>query len=123
MKQEQWIIESEEEVRDNYTQVPNVVMHMGLSPYAFRLYVQIRMTVGYGEREGMCYKGVRRLSEECNMSRTSVIKARKELEDLGLIVTGLYKEGNLNTYLIKVRNIWKINSSYFKIQRSIFGTD
>lgn len=123
MKEETWEIESEEEVRDNYTQVPNVVMHMGLSPYAFRLYVQIRMTVGYGEREGMCYKGVRRLAEECNMSRTSVIKARKELEDLGLIVTGLYKEGNLNTYLIKVRNIWKINSSYFKIQRSIFGTD
>jgi hypothetical protein len=123
MKDETWIIESEEEVHDNFTQVPNIVMHMGLSPYAFRLYVQVRMTVGYGEREGMCYKGVRRLAKECNMSMTSVIKARKELEDLGLIVTGLHKEGNLVTYLIKIKSIWRINSLYFKIQRSKYGTD
>lgn len=123
MKEEIWKIESEEEVHDNYTQVPNIVMNMDLSPYAFRLYVQVRMTVGYGESEGMCYKGVRRLAKECNMSKTSVTKARKELEDLGLITAGLYKEGNLITYVIRIKSIWKINSLYFKIQRPKYGTD
>lgn len=107
-------IESEEEVRDNYTQIPNIVMHMGLSPYARTLYEQYRMTVGYGEDEGMCYKGVRRLAKECCMSQTSVIKARKELEERGLIEVSTYQEVHLQTHVTKIKNIWKANHDFFK---------
>ena len=105
--------ESEETRRDNFTQVPNMAICMDLSPFAFKLYVHIRMMVGYKE-DGACYKGVRRLAKDCKMSQTSVIKARKELEERGLVVSALHQEGNLITYVTKVKDIWEENSEYCK---------
>ena len=107
-------IESEEEVRNNFTQVPNMVGFIGLSPYARTLYEQYRITVGYGEEESMCYKGVRRLAKECCMSPTSVIKARKELEERGLIEVSVHQDTHLQTHITKVKNIWKANAEFFK---------
>lgn len=119
MKEETWEIESEEEVRDNYTQVPNVVMHMGLSPYAFRLYVQIRMTVRYGKTEiGVCYKTTKTLAKECNMSMTSVVKAKKELEENKLIEILSYRDNYTVRHKILIKNIWKENHQFFEDKKS-----
>ena len=118
-------IESEEEVRDNYTQIPNMVMYMGLSPYARTLYEQIRMTVRYGKDEiGVCYKTTKTLSKECNMSMTSVIKAKKELEDNKLIEIQLHRDNYTVRHKIKIKNIWKENHQFFEERksRSKYGT-
>ena len=119
MKDETYEIESEEEVRDNYTQIPNKVMHMGLSPYARTLYEQIRMTVRYGRAEiGVCYKTTKTLATECNMSMTSVIKAKKELEANKLIEILLYRENYTVRHKIMIKNIWKENYQFFEDRKS-----
>lgn len=119
MKDELYEIESEEEVRDNYTQIPNMVMYIGLSPYARTLYEQIRMTVRYGKKEiGECYKTTKTLAKECNMSMTSVIKAKKELEANNLIEILLYRENYTVRHKILIKNIWKENHQFFEERKS-----
>ena len=106
-------IESEEDIHDNYIQLPAMVGYMGLSPYARTLYEQYRITVGYKE-DNVCYKGVRRLAKECCMSQTSVIKARKELEARGLIEVATCQEEHQQTHVTRIKNIWKANHEFFK---------
>lgn len=105
-------LRSEYAPRTNFTMIPNIILHKGLSPYAFALYVNICNTVGNGE--GMCYKSVQTLVKECNMSNKSVAKAKKELEEKGLIQIGKYRDNNTIKHIIVIKDIWQENSDYFK---------
>lgn len=64
-------------------ELPNLIDDMGLSVYAFRLYVHLKRVA---EDEGSCWQSARTLAEACNMSSGRVSEAKDELEQKQLIV-------------------------------------
>lgn len=73
-------IEGEQE--SGWFRLANSICEMGLSPAEFRLYAEIVRTAG---TDGQCYKGVRRLAEDCKMDKETIVSARKRLTARGLI--------------------------------------
>lgn len=63
-------------------ELPNLIDDMGLSVYAFRLYVHLKRVA---EDEGSCWQSARTLADACNMSAGQVSKAKDELEQKQLI--------------------------------------
>jgi hypothetical protein len=63
-------------------ELPNLIDDMGLSVYAFRLYVHLKRVA---EDEGSCWQSARTLAEACSMSAGQVSKAKDELEQKQLI--------------------------------------
>lgn len=63
-------------------ELPNMIDDLGLSVYAFRLYVHLKRVA---EDEGSCWQSARTLATACNMSSGQVSKAKDELEAQGLI--------------------------------------
>lgn len=59
-----------------WTQIPNIVFDIGLSPYEMILYAQMKRAAG---KDGICHKSTRTLAKECRMSPTVVVKAKAEL--------------------------------------------
>lgn len=98
----------------NFTMLPNIIKHFDLSLYERSLYLCLCMTVGYGKDRQLCYKSIDTLAKECDMSRTSVIKARKTLEERGFITVGKHKDVNIISYVIDVVDIWANNKEFFK---------
>ncbi|RLC33282.1 hypothetical protein DRH14_05150 [Candidatus Shapirobacteria bacterium] len=74
----------ENEIQGPYTMVPDYILSLGLSPYAFTLYVHLR-AMARGDRTGWHWKSTRALAQECNMSIGEVSQAKRELETAGLI--------------------------------------
>jgi len=107
------LVRGESAPRTYFTQVPNIAMNMGLSPHTFTLYVHLCMIAGYGR--GVCYKGIRALARDCNMSKTSVTKAKKELESLDLIEISTYPDDITYSHIITVKDqIWWDNIEFFE---------
>lgn len=73
-------IEGEQEA--GWFRLANSICEMGLSPAEFRLYAEIVRTAG---ATGQCYKGVRRLAEDCKLDKETIVSARKRLTARGLI--------------------------------------
>jgi DNA-binding MarR family transcriptional regulator len=98
------------DLRKYRTEIPNSVDDMGLSVYAFRLYVHFKRVAGDG---GQCYQGTRKLAEHCGMAIGMVVKAKRELEERGLIrITP--GERNTNTPdTIVIVDIWRENFTRF----------
>jgi hypothetical protein len=63
-------------------ELPNMIDDLGLSVYAFRLYVHLKRVA---EDEGSCWQSARTLAEACNMSAGKVSEAKDELEQKHLI--------------------------------------
>lgn len=63
-------------------ELPNLIDDLGLSVYAFRLYVHLKRVA---EDEGSCWQSARTLADACNMSSGQVSKAKDELEQKQLI--------------------------------------
>jgi hypothetical protein len=106
--------------RKYWTQIPNIVLTLGLSPYALALYVHLKRTAG---DRGRCWKATSTLSEETGMSAGAVSKAkvelekcRPELESRSLIVidTDNSRSGRPR-HIITITDIWPEN---FKAQSS-----
>jgi hypothetical protein len=62
-----------------FTQVPNLVLTLGLSPYALALYVHLKRVTG---KEGVCFKSTATLAADLNMSTGSISQAKQELADV-----------------------------------------
>ncbi len=95
--------------RRYFTQIPNIIDDLGLSPRAFRLYVHIKRVTG---ESGRCWQSTRTLAEGCNMSTGSVSKAKKELAANRLIDVDAKKNksGGKDFHSIRIADIWVENS-------------
>jgi len=97
-------------VRRNFIMLPHMIMDSDLSSYARTLYEVLVRTVGF-DLMGLCYKSERVLSRECNISITSVVKAKKELVLAGFIEVGITQVGMMKQHLIKVIDVWDENNA------------
>lgn len=64
--------------RSYFTMLPNIVLTLGLSPYALALYVHLRKVTGESIG-GVCFKKTATLAGELKMSAGSISAAKKEL--------------------------------------------
>lgn len=100
--------------RKYWTQIPNIVLTLGLSPYALALYVHLKKTAG---DHGRCWKSTSTLAEETEMSAGAVSKAKAELEkrrqelrnkSLIIIDTDNARAGRPR-HIITINDIWPEN--------------
>ena len=92
-----------------FTMIPNVIDDLGLSVWAVRLYLRLKRRAG---ETGVCWENSRNLAAGCNMSRTQVLRAKKELEETGLITISKAKPkaGRFAGHIIKIVDIWLLNA-------------
>jgi hypothetical protein len=95
--------------RRYFTQIPNMIDDMNLSPYAFRLYVHLKRVAG---DNGQCWQSTKTLADACNMSAGTVTKAKEELKENKLIrIAHIEHEQPGRAYhMITVEDIWLDNS-------------
>src|SRR4030067_1962918 len=85
---------------------------LGLTPYAFRLYVHLKRVAG---DEGTCWQSTNTLAKACQMSSGSISNAKKELCKLGLIIVMTKKntQGGLEHHEITIIDIWPRNTTKY----------
>lgn len=111
-------IGADHEIRDeapigHFSQIPNMVDDMGLTPFAYRLYGHLKRVTG---ENGKCWQSTETISKACGMSMGAVSKAKKELENVWppLIRVTSQKKGDGRIYHeIFITDIWKINNSFY----------
>lgn len=105
-------IEDEGAAHHYRTEIPNLVDELGLTVYAFRLYVHLKRTAGDG---GICRRGYRSMAERCKMSLGSIAKARRELVANGLIRCVEKQTGPVGRrgFHITIIDLWTANMRHF----------
>lgn len=107
------------DLRKYRTEIPNIVYHLGLTPYELTLYNLLKRTAG---ANGQCRKSTDTLAVESRMSKGMVSKAkiglarpRSELNDQPLIVilAEKNKNGGKPKDVIEVTDIWEENMAMF----------
>ncbi|KPL72233.1 hypothetical protein ADN00_15550 [Ornatilinea apprima] len=94
-----------------YFEIPNMVDDLELSPYAFRLYAHLKRVAG---ENGASWQSNSTLAKVCKMSAGSVVNAKRELQDAGLIVVTLETTKDNNRYHnITIVDIWANNFKKF----------
>jgi len=90
------------------TEIPNILFSMKLDPLAFKTYCVLKMTAG---DRGSCFKSNTTLMEEVGCSKPSLLKAKQELSEAGLII--ITKRANSNggnaPDLIQIVDLWNKN--------------
>lgn len=104
--------------RDKFTQIPNMVLDMGLSPSAERLYIHIKRVTG---DDGLCWQSQDTLAINCRMSTKTIIRSKRELENAGLIKITSEKINKFKSHVIKIINIWDLNNSFHKVKKERCG--
>lgn len=99
-------IEYQESPRTYFTQIPNCVDDMGLTPYAYRLYGHLRRVAG---ENGACWQSTSTLAKACRMSAGSVSKYKQELIEADLISVEERHNENGQYHHITIINIWREN--------------
>lgn len=104
------VITQEVDERRYYSQIPNLIDEMELTPHAVRLYLRIkRRAADYGA----CWENTGNLANGCHMSAGMVSKAKKELVKAGLIKIERVRCKNGRYDNITVNDIWPQNMVYF----------
>ena len=67
---------------EGFFKLPNDVFRIKLDPYAFKVYAYLISCAG---SKGECWPSIPTMSEQLGMSKTTVQKKLKELEDRGFI--------------------------------------
>ena len=99
------------DLRKYRTEIPNIVDDMGLSVYAFRLYVHLKRVAG---DSGRCFQGRRKMAEVCGMSPAMVTNAKRELVERGLIQIAEAGRAETNTAdTIVIVDVWRENFAAF----------
>lgn len=90
------------------TEIPNMVDDLGLSVYAFRLYVHFKRVTG---ETGTCFQSTATIAKTCKMSAGMVTKAKTELLQAGLITLTVKKgeHGEFDSHIIEIVDIWPQN--------------
>ena len=75
---------------ENFTRIPNSTFEMQLSPIEF--YVLCYLLKCRNSVTGKCFPSYNRIVSDCHISRSSVVKAVKQLEEKNIItVTRNYR--------------------------------
>ena len=104
------------QIRDEYpihhfTMIPHIIDDADLSPTAYRLYCHLRRITG---EDGICWKGVRQLSKDCNLSQPTLIKYKYELAKAGLIrITEGKVSDHPGHHLITICSVWGENHTKY----------
>lgn len=97
-------------------ELPILIDDLDLSVYEFRLYVRFKRRAGDG---GSCYEGTRSLAEACGMSMGQVSKAKKSLEQKGLISIGTKQTRGGQTDDVSVIDLWPRNFKAYADEESV----
>jgi hypothetical protein len=100
------------------TEIPNIVLTLGLSPYELSLYVHLKRTAG---AEGICWKSTATLAKETGMSSGMVSKAKMGLQRTfdalrGTLITVSEepnKRGGKPNHMIAIADVWPQNMARF----------
>jgi len=100
------------------TEIPNIVLLLGLTPYELTLYVHLKRTAG---SDGVCWKSTATLARETGMSSGMVSKAKLSLQrvfkplTIPLITVSdeVNQKGGKPNHSITVADIWPQNMSHF----------
>jgi hypothetical protein len=105
--------------RSFFTILPNIVLTLGLSPYALTLYIHLKKVTG---EKGVCFKKTSTLVSELNMSAGSISAAKKELakprsllrgKSLIMITEEKNRNGGKPRHHIMIADIWPENLAAF----------
>jgi hypothetical protein len=105
--------------RRYYTEIPNLVLTLGLSPFELALYVHLKRTAG---DDGRCWKSTPTLAKETGMSagmitkaKEGLIKARSELGGRALIVVTeeANPHGGRARHVVTLADVWPENVARF----------
>ncbi len=97
------IVETRPKEPRHFARIPRMINETKMSVYAYRLYGHIKQLVG---DSGHCWQTLKTLTKKCNMSMTSVIKARNELESLGFITVSRIPREVKGGYYFVVTPVW-----------------
>lgn len=100
------VVDEGGDLRRYRTELPNMVDDMGLSVYAFRLYVHLKRVAG---DKGLCWQGTKTLATACRMSEGKVSAAKQELVSAGLIAIRRPHGPTNHADEILIRNVWPQN--------------
>ena len=89
-----------------------MIIDMELSPSAFKLYVYLKRVAG---ESGKCWKSTRRLASDCRMSKPTVIKAKRELEEKELVsvIERTHPNNGYSYHEIRIVDVWRKNLDIF----------
>jgi hypothetical protein len=114
-------VTDEGDSRKYFTQIPNILFSLGLSPYALTLYVYFKKVAG---ERGACWQKTSTIAKATGMSGGMVTKAKAELsrlrQELGdepqgkakpliVITERVNKHGGKPGHIIKLTDIWPAN--------------
>lgn len=121
MSTQEW--KDEGDPKKYFAQIPNIVLKLGLSPYALTLYFHVKQTAA---EDGRCNKGTSTLARETGMGAGSVSRAKEELlkpqpllNGKPLIsITDEPARAGKPRHVVTVTDIWPENMAYFASGRS-----
>lgn len=99
----------EEGERKYFAMIPNLIDDIGLSQKAYRLYGHIKRVTG---ESGRYLEGVDAMAKHCQMSKPTAIKAKRELEEHGLIKVVPGKDRTSPDELV-ILDVWDRNTGHF----------
>jgi hypothetical protein len=114
-------VTDEGDPRKYFTQIPNILFSLGLSPYALTLYVYFKKVAGEG---GACWQKTSTIAKATGMSDGMVTKAKAELskprpelkddpqgkaKPLIVIANRNNKHGGKPGHIIRLTDIWSAN--------------
>jgi hypothetical protein len=95
-------------MRCYFFQIPNILDDDSrLTVHAFRLYCHIKRVAG---EDGECYQSIKTLCKVCHMTKPTLLKSRRLLEEAGYIDIDPRRG---QTSIIRVRDIWSQNIGHF----------
>ncbi len=113
----------DESVNKYFTQIPNILAELELSPSEFRLYFEYKRIAG---EKGACWKSLMMLSQEIGIGQRTIQECNKTLSEprdklggLSLIklIHRFKDDGSRDTSVITIVDIWPINMTYFSLNR------
>lgn len=108
----QYVIRDESPV-SHFSQIPNLVDDMNLTPFAYRLYGHLKRVAG---ENGKCWQSTETLAKSCGMSTGKVSDAKKELENVFpplIRIVSKEKDDGRTYHEIFISDVWKINHDLF----------
>jgi hypothetical protein len=110
------------DLRKYYTQLPNIIFTLGLSPYALTLYAYFKKVAG-ADSGGACWQKTATIAKGANMSAGAVSNAKAELskprpelngKPLIVIDERSGRHGGKPLHVIRLVNIWTENMAAFE---------
>jgi hypothetical protein len=105
-------VQDDGDLRKYRTEIPNLVDDLGLSVYAFRLYVHLKRVCG-ADPQGRCYQGTRTLAKRCKISMGKISEAKKELLAYKLIEIQTFPPAENRADEVRILDIWRRNFDAF----------